>query len=99
MSTYLKKMMKKLFKDRIKSLVIVQTMLAIPLLSLLIYVFATNNKGNDLYDGVGFIIIALIILLRSLEYIILKNKEYAFWYLIFAMVSFYFGIDYLYLHR
>ena len=95
MSSNLKKIKKKFFNERIKSLVIIQSMLFISLLCFVIYGLVSNLKGNEIYDGVGFTIIALITMLRSLEYFILKKKENAIWYLIFAIISFYLGIDYL----
>ena len=63
----------RIFKDRIKKIVIIQFILLIPLLIMMVYSFTTNSI-NYLYNGLFQIIFALINILNGVEQFILKKK-------------------------
>ena len=68
-------------------------LLCIPILGILIYIFTTNTNRNDFYDGIGMVIVSVILLLRSIEHFLLKKKDYFYYYVIFAVFVFLLGLD------
>lgn len=80
----------RIFKDRIKKIVIIQFILLIPLL--VVYSFTTNSI-NYLYNGLFQIIFALIIILNSVEQFILKKKGLSISFFILGILFVYISIQ------
>ena len=82
----------RIFKDRIKKIVIIQFILLIPLLIMVVYSFTTNSI-NYLYNGLFQIIFALINILNSVEQFILKKKGLSILFFILGIVFVYLSIQ------
>ncbi|KMY48262.1 hypothetical protein AC625_00875 [Peribacillus loiseleuriae] len=81
----------RIFKDRIKKIVIIQFILLIPLLIMAVYSFPTNSI-NYLYNGLFQIIFALINILNSVEQFILKKKGLSISFFILGILFVYLSI-------
>ena len=64
----------RLFKDRIKQIVIIQTILTIPMMMYVVYSFMSDNT-NHIYEGLFHISLAAILFSNAIEEKILKKKE------------------------
>ena len=82
----------RIFKDRIKKIVIIQFILLIPLLIMAVYSFTTNSI-NYLYNGLFQIIFALINILNSVEQFILNKKGLSILFFILGIVFVYLSIQ------
>ncbi|PET44972.1 hypothetical protein CN514_21315 [Bacillus sp. AFS001701] len=89
MITILSKFINRIFKDRIKQIVIIQFILLIPLLIICIQSFTTNSI-NYFYNGLFQIIFALINILNGVEQFILKKN-------VLSILFFILGIFFVYL--
>ena len=64
----------RLFKDRIKQIVIIQSILTIPMMMYVVYSFTSDNT-NHIYEGLFHISLAAIFFSNVIEEKILKKKE------------------------
>ncbi|WNS76159.1 hypothetical protein RRV45_03860 [Bacillus sp. DTU_2020_1000418_1_SI_GHA_SEK_038] len=69
--------MKKIFRNRIKPLVIMQLLCLIPILILCLFIFKDGNV-NFFYNGIFQLIFAAFWLLTGIENIMMKKRGYSF---------------------
>ncbi|MFF2878736.1 hypothetical protein ACFVR2_20690 [Gottfriedia sp. NPDC057991] len=86
----------RLFKDRIKQIVIIQLILLILLLIYLVYFFTHvfTHEINHIYRGLGNLLIGAINIFNYMEHKILKKKEskdFKLW-LLSALIFFMIGV-------
>ncbi|WP_129692046.1 hypothetical protein [Gottfriedia acidiceleris] len=74
MITIMSQLKNRIFKDRIKQIVIIQTILMIPMMMYVVYSFTSDNT-NHIYEGLFHISLAAIFFSNVIEEKILKKKE------------------------
>lgn len=85
LSSFLNKLCKEIYKDRIKPFVIVYLILLIAFMITSFYTLKDDNV-NFFYNGLGQIIMAIFWLLMAIEHFILKKKMLSIlWFIFFTM--------------
>jgi hypothetical protein len=92
MNSFLNKLGKQIFKDRIKPFIILYLILLIAYLFISFYALK-DHRINFFYTGIGQIIMALFWFLMGIEHFLLKKKMFSILWFIMTLIGIYLAIQ------
>jgi hypothetical protein len=98
MSSILHKIGNRIFKNRIKSIVIMHSILLILFCIFSFFALKDNNIVNHFYNGLGQISLAAIWGLLGIENLLLKRKIFSLCFFVLAFMFIYVAIQSLHLY-